>query len=129
MKIQKLNIGEIKLNWSDWYEWEAIKIDGRKKNGIKIPNKKSGVYEVSYKHDNNKRLTIGKASDLRFRVRQALVKGRGKHSSGKKIRCNEDVTKLIVRWAVTARPAAAEEELHRIFKNKYGKLPDYVKHT
>lgn len=75
------------------------------------------------------RLTIGKASDLRMRIRQDLVKGKTQHSSGKKIRANEDISKIVIRWAITERPASVEGELHKRYIEKFGILPKYTKHT
>lgn len=117
----------IELQWSEWHSWDIVKLDARK-DGIKIPNKVSGVYEAKYL-DEHERLTIGKASDLRFRVRQGLVKGKTSHSAGDNIRAKEDVSRIMVRWAVTDRPACAEEELHRRHRGKFGRLPKYVDHT
>ena len=128
MKRQNIKIEKIELEWSDWVGWNAIKIDGRTKNAIKIPNRKPGVYEVRSRYG-KKRLTIGRTSNLRFRVRQALVKGKSKHSSGNKIRKNEKAKNLIVRWAETVRPSATEEELHRLHRLNYGCLPEYTERT
>ncbi len=123
-----INIETIVLNWSEWVSWNELLVDARFGGGVKVPNYLPGVYEVKYK-DAEERLTIGKASDLRMRIKQGLVKGKTKHSSGSKIRTNEEVSKLVVRWAITSRPAAAEEELHRKCRIKFGKLPKYTEHT
>lgn len=125
---QLIKIGDFTLEWSFWYNWNLIKVDARTKAGIHIPNRQSGVYEVRIKGA-KKRLTIGKASNLRHRVRQALVKGKAKHTSGDRIRRHEDVRTLQVRWAETVRPCAAEEELHKLHESKFGKLPKHVKRT
>ena len=127
-KKEIIEIPKIIFEWSEWHPWNNIKKDARKEYGVKIPNKKPGVYEVKYSCD-DKRLTIGKASDLRMRIRQGLVKGKTPHSAGKRIRDNEDTSKIVIRWAIKDRPAAAEEELHRRHKEKFGELPKYVKHT
>ena len=127
MEIQTLNIATIRLEWSDWFGWNALKEDARS-GGIRIPNKKPGVYEARIE-DLQERLTIGKASDLRFRIRQALIKGKGPHSSGKRIRENEDTSNIQVRWGETNRPCAAEEELHKQYVAKFGKLPKYTERT
>jgi len=71
-------------------------------------------------------LYIGKTSNLRHRVKQGLVRGKGRHSGGKKIRKNENVSKLRIRWAETKKPAAVEEELHQKYFKKFGKHPKYV---
>jgi len=128
MKREEIIIQPIALDWSDWYPWNDLKIDARSSMGINVPNYVSGVYEARYE-DEEKRLTIGKATDLRMRVRQGLVKGKTPHSAGEKIRANEDVTRIVVRWSVTDRPCAVEEELHKKHQKNFGKLPKYVQHT
>jgi len=121
-----IEIPRIELKWSEWTPWD-LKIDARG-TGIKVPNKVSGVYEVRY-IDTEERLTIGKASDLRMRIKQGLIKGKIPLSAGKKIRANEDRSRIVVRWAITARPAAAEEELHKKHFIKFHRLPKYVEFT
>jgi len=127
MEIDIIEIPRIELRWSEWHPWEELKEDARS-GGIKIPNEVSGVYEVKYM-DSEERLTIGRTTNLRYRIRQALVKGLALHSSGKEIREKEDVSRLVVRWAVTDRPAAVEEELHRRYVEKHGMWPLYTDHT
>ncbi len=107
--------------WSKWTTWNDIE------TGIVRVTKESGVYEARLKH-NHKLLTIGKSVNLRKRIERALVKGKMPHSAGRKIRANEDTSKILVRWAITDRPVAVEEELHIKYKDKFGKLPKYVKH-
>lgn len=126
-RIQVLTIPKVILEWSDWYSWSQIITDARS-GGISIPNKKPGVYEARLLNS-DERLTIGKTSDLRMRVRQGLVKGKTPHSSGKKIRANEDTNSIEIRWAETERPAAAEEELHRQYKARFGQYPKHTDHT
>lgn len=128
MGEEMINIPPIMLKWSDWVSWDALIIDVRYGGGVRVPNHQPGVYEVKYR-DSEESLTIGKASDLRMRIKQGLVKGKAKHSSGSKIRTNEDVSRLAVRWAITNRPAAVEEELHRRYRIKFGELPKYTEHT
>lgn len=123
MEIQEIAIPTICLEWSDWKPWNDFKIDVRQ-GGVRIP-KHPGVYEVKYM-DSDERLTIGKTSDLNYRVKQALVKGQFPHSTGERIRESEDVEKLLIRWAVTDRPAAVEEELYRLYQEEYGRLPKYT---
>ena len=127
MEIEVIEIPRIKLEWSDWIPWDDLKTDGRS-GGIKVPNKKPGVYEVKY-GDAEERLTTGKASDLRMRIKQGLVKGKTPHSAGERIRANETTSDIVIRWASTDRPAAVEEELHKRHLNRFGELPKYVKHT
>ena len=128
MDRETFNIPPITLEWSDWVSWDELVIDARGGGGVRVPNHEPGVYEVKYR-ESEERLTIGKASDLRMRIKQGLVKGKTKHSSGFRIRANEEVSKLVVRWAITDRPAAAEEELHRKYIIKFGNLPKYTEHT
>jgi hypothetical protein len=61
-----------------------LEIDSRGQNGVKVPNGIPGVYEVRYQ-DSEEFLTIGKTNDLRFRVKQGLVKGKTGHSAGENI--------------------------------------------
>jgi hypothetical protein len=122
-----LEIGTIKLDWSDWVPWPDVSADNRGGAGVSIPNMSAGVYEVrSIDNDADDRIYIGKAGDLRLRVRQGLVKGKLPHSGGRHIREQEDVSRLVVRWAATSRPAAAEEEMHRAYRARFGRLPTYV---
>jgi hypothetical protein len=86
------------------------------------------VYEAKI-IDDEKRLTIGKASNLRKRVRLGQVKGKISHSSGDRIRDNEDTSKIQVRWAQTDRPSAVEEDLHKKHFEKFNEFPKYVEHT
>jgi hypothetical protein len=96
--------------------------------GIRIPAGKSGVYEARLKGQ-EERLTIGNASNLNSRVRRGFVQGKMRHSSGKDIRANEDVTNVEVRWAETDRQYAVEEELHRLDVAEHEKLPKHTDHT
>ena len=127
MEIQVIEIPYIRLEWSDWVRWDELEVDARS-GGIRVPNRIHGVYEVRYE-DAEERLTIGKAANLRMRIKQGLVKGKTPHSAGKNIRAKEDTSKIVVRWARTDRPAAVEEELHKRYLEKFGKLPRYVQHT
>jgi len=127
-KTEIIKIPEIKLEWSEWIPWNHLKKDARKSGVIKVPNGMPGIYEAKYMNE-EKRLTIGKASNLRYRVKQGLVKGKTMHSSGDKIRDSENTSQIVVRWAITDRPAAVEEELHKKHKKKFGALPQYVCHT
>ena len=125
---ETINVPPIELEWSEWIAWDDFKVDARSGRGVLVPNKVPGVYEVRYARA-EERLTIGKASNLRMRIKQGLVKGKAKHSSGKRIRASEDTARLEVRWAETDRPAAAEEELHKRYRQKFGRLPQHTKHT
>ncbi len=128
MDVEVLNIPPIELRWSDWTKWDAIKAKATGGFGVQIPKKAPGVYEVKYV-DAEQRLTIGKTSDLRGRIRDGLVKGNIPHSTGVQIRTSEDAKRLVVRWAVTDRPSAAEEELHKQYLKRFGAWPKYTQHT
>lgn len=128
MEKEEITIPHISLVWSDWIDWNDLEKDARIPGAIRVPNEQPGVYEVKNKNS-DERLTIGKASNLRFRIKQGLVKGKSDHSSGDKIRQFENVAQLVVRWAITDRPSAVEEELHRKYEAQYGHLPKYVDHT
>lgn len=128
MEEQLIHIPEFILKWTDWFPWERFLLDARYDNRSVNPPKEPGVYEVRI-FDQDERLTIGKASNLRQRVKQGLVKGTIPHSSGEKIRANEDVTQIVIRWAETERPSCVEEELHKKYFAKYSMLPKYTDHT
>ncbi len=126
--VEVIVIPPIALDWSEWRTWEQIKLDARFEGGVTVPNRVSGVYEVRYKED-KERLSIGRASDIRMRIKQGLVRGKVPHSAGNKIRKKEDTSKIVIRWAATDRPAGIEEELHKKHVVQFGRLPKYTKHT
>ena len=128
MEQQSIQISEIRLEWTDWYPWKVLLLDARSNPGaVRVPNL-PGVYEARLR-DTEERLTIGKASNLRMRVKQGLVKGKVPHSSGKDIRASENLDLIQIRWAKTDRPAATEEELHRQYVKRFGKMPLFTDHT
>ncbi len=127
-EVQALEIPPIVLAWSAWQPWEDLLTDERLRTGPRVPANRSGVYEV-IRADAVERLTIGKAADLRLRVKHFLVGGPGLHAAGDRIREEEDTSKVLVRWAITDRPAAAEEELHRQHVRKHGRLPKHTQRT
>ncbi|MEW6770263.1 MAG: hypothetical protein AB1330_02605 [Bacillota bacterium] len=128
MEKEEISIQPILLEWSEWVAWNDLEADVRQGMGVRVPSGKAGVYEVKFRNS-EERLTIGKASDLRMRIKQGLVKGKVPHSAGERIRANEDLSKIVVRWAVTDRPSCVEEELHRRYRERFGRLPKYVEHT
>lgn len=128
MDIWRIEIPTISLNWSDWYAWSVFLRDARNDSEGVTPPETAGVYEAKL-DDAEERLTIGRASNLRMRVKQGLVKGKVPHSSGDDIRNSEDTSKIVIRWAVTDRPAAVEEELHRKHIDAFGRLPKYTERT
>lgn len=130
-ETQRLTIPAIELNWSDWTSWEDT---GRNvsEGGANLPHA-PGVYEVGLR-ESDERLIIGRGSSLRMRVKQGLVKGDSPHSGGERIKealdsGELDVRDLVVRWASTASPAAAEEELHKQHKDRFDDLPKYTMTT
>ena len=124
MVTQVLRIADISLTWGEWHIWPDIEIDCRSRSGAFIPHN-PGVYEARLSGE-EERLTIGATSNLRHRVRECLVKGKGPHSAGKRIRELEFTGQIEVHWAETDRPRCAEEELHRQHRAQFGHLP---KHT
>ena len=127
MESEVIIIPAIQLQWSRWTAWNELKLSARSMGRVRLPHE-PGVYEVKYA-DAEERLTIGKASSLRMRIKQGLVKGNGPHSTGITIRATEDVSRIVVRWAETDRPAAVEEELHQRYKARFGTYPKHTKHT
>jgi excinuclease UvrABC nuclease subunit len=113
-----LRIPEIVLKWSPWVAWNAV----GKPEGLSIPTR-PGVYEVRHVGADQERLHIGKTTSLRRRIRRDMIGG--KHSTGRKMRATEDLSRLVVRWAETSRPACAEEALRRRYRVRFDRLPDY----
>ena len=71
-----------------------------RRRGVLIPNEIPGAYEVKRAgHEDEQCLYIGKAGNLRSRIRQCLVKGNGPHPGGKLIREGEDVSSFLVPTA------------------------------
>lgn len=127
MPTQNLEIPRIALQWTDWYEWREFKKDRRSDpEALNVPSE-SGVYEARLK-GSDERLAIGKASDLRMRVKQGFVKGKTANSFGQKVRDGEDVSQVVIRWALTDRPACCQEELYRLHQQEHGQLPKYAEH-
>jgi len=128
MNETKIEIPIIHLEWSNWYPWEQLLLDARTESkSVSMPDK-PGVYEAKLA-TTEILLTIGKASNLRMRVKQGLIKGKVPHSSGNKIRKLEDTSQICIRWAETDRPACVEEELHKRYVAEHGVLPKYTKRT
>ena len=122
---REIDIEPIVLDWSEWHSWEDIRKDVRD-GGIRVPYE-PGVYEARLRNE-DERLTIGRASHLYSRVKDGLVKGNS-HSTSWRIQDNESVEDILIRWAITNRPATVEEELHKRYKGRFGKLPKYTKNT
>jgi hypothetical protein len=126
-EVQVFDIPTIMLKWSQWERWDDVAELPEGDEGIHIPTG-PGVYEVLVESQRG-RLVIGKTANLRDRVRQGLVRGTSPHPAGQKVRENQDTSDLVVRWAVTDCPAAAEEELHKRHIAEFGRLPKYTGHT
>jgi hypothetical protein len=102
MPQQLIVLDPITLSWSEWYPFEFVSTN------IRLIPKEPGVYEVIEpvkEHDNQCRLTIGETGNLRRRIRNQLIKGKG-HSAGKDILINFEPAiraTLLVRWSLTGR--------------------------
>lgn len=116
---------ELNLSWSEWKNWNDLKLDARSLGGVVIPSKKRGVYEVKLQ-DSEERLYIGAAHDLRRIIKQGLVKGMMNYPAGKKIRKYENTSQVFIRWAFTEDSAAKKALLLNLYQQKYHKLPKYV---
>ncbi|MCK7476111.1 MAG: hypothetical protein MZV49_27435, partial [Rhodopseudomonas palustris] len=108
VEITKVKFLCLSFEWSDWIPWDSFTRDSGMIIGIRIPDK-PGVYEAKFTNT-EERLTIGKATNLRMRVKQGLVKGKVPHSSSNRIRDLERISDIVIRWAITNRPACSEEE-------------------
>ena len=113
------------MRWTDSMAWSAIE-----QGAHPVPDK-PGVYEV-LGPEGGPSLTIGKASSLRSRVVQALIRGNLPHSAGERIRQSEDTTALTVRYRVLASIKDAdrlEAELHESHVRVFGALPKHTRRT
>jgi excinuclease UvrABC nuclease subunit len=128
METKTIRIPVIKLRWSDWFPWERFKLDARRDPSSVTPPSEPGVYEARLV-DKEDRLTIGKTGNLRKRIKQELVKGKGKHSTRKRLAAEEDTNSIVIRWATTDRPSATEEELHKQHIARFGGLPKHTERT
>lgn len=122
MQSQRILIPPIELCWSEWVSWDALKRDARNDPvAVSVPSA-SGVYEVRQAGE-ERRLTIGKASNLRMRIKQGLVKGKAQHSTGERIRRAENTGGIVVRWALTDSPSAVEEDFTSSMLRAAGACP------
>lgn len=127
----EIHIPPIKLEWSYWHSWRDVERDARQ-DGVVVPNKEPGVYEVMLDDGRKTLLALGRTNDLRMQIKQGLVRGKAPHSVGDRIRADMKEGKIRasdigIRWAVTDRPAAVAEELHKRYKAWFGELPKYNK--
>ncbi|MBM3502090.1 MAG: hypothetical protein FJX74_25845 [Armatimonadetes bacterium] len=128
-QVQAIEVPPIVLAWSPWHRWKALREDERGGSPIRLPAGRAGVYEVMAEGQ-RLRLTIGRTSSLRARVKYQLVMGSGgSHPARKPIMENEDLGRVFIRWAMTDRPATAEEALHLEHVRRHGRLPKYTQRT
>ena len=119
---REVHIEPIVLDWSEWHSWRDVERDAREGGAI-APCEQAGVYEARIS-GRKERLAIGKAKDLRMRVKQGLMGGEAGDTAGEDLGAGEDV---VVRWAATERPAAVVEELQIRHKGRFGELPRYTR--
>ena len=116
---REVHIEPILLEWSEWHSWRDVALE----DCAVVPCEQAGVYEAKIS-GRKERLAIGKAKDLRARVKQGLMGGKAGDTAGDEVGAGEDV---VVRWAVTERPAAVVEELQIRHKGRFGELPKYTR--
>ena len=127
--VEEIELPTVVLRWSYFERWEDVATGMADGERIDTPPDEPGVYEVAGDSRDGSRLYIGRAADLKSRVCYALIVEKPPHPAGQKIRENEDLAQLSIRWAVTDRPAAVEEELHRRHIETYGRWPKYTMRT
>ena len=125
--IEIIQIPEIRLEWVNWVKWDDLKLDARKDREAPNPPAVAGVYEAKI-NDCDESLIIGRASNLRGRLKEGMVKGSVGHPPGKRLREKEvdNLSRVVVRWAETERPAAVEEYLLKKHQKEFKRLPKYV---
>ena len=116
---REVHIEPIVLEWSEWHSWRDVE----RGDCAVAPCEQAGVYEAKIS-GRKERLAIGKAKDLRARVKQGLMGGKAGEPAGEELGADEDV---VVRWAATERPAAVVEELCIRHKGRFGELPKYTR--
>jgi hypothetical protein len=108
------------VEWSGWIPWTLIP-------QFKTP-RGPGVYEVVYENDpDGQRLQIGETIHLGEHLRKNLFRDRRHMAVGGRIKANEDVTQLLVRWAETENYRAVKSELKGRHLATFGRLPKYMK--
>ena len=116
---REVHIEPIVLDWSEWHSWRDVA-----RGGCAVaPGEQAGVYEAKIS-GRKERLAIGKAKDLRARVKQGLMGGKAGEPAGDEVGADEDV---VVRWAATERPAAVVEELQIRHMGRFGEMPKYTR--
>ncbi len=125
---ETIELPDVHLQWSYVENWETLREAMGQATNTELPPAEPGVYEVSA-GNLFARLYIGRAADLYARICYGLIGGTSPHTAGQKIRENEDLSKLSIRWAATDRPAAVEEALHLRHIKDCGHLPKYTTRT
>ena len=125
MKKETITIKAI-VKWSPWYTWRALEVD-RRKHGTELPYDKRGVYMVR-KKGSDKRLFIGWSDKDLGRMIQECLHGRKDRPSlaGNRLRENEDLSKLEIRWVETERPLAVWEDLVKQHITEHSFFPKYI---
>ncbi len=108
---------DVTIEWSPDRPWHSIERQD-------LPEE-PGVYEVydAASDVDAPALHIGLSKNLRNRIWD-MIQNRT-HSTASRIHEQEDISKLLVRWALTDRPKAVEEELHRLHVEFHGSLPTH----
>jgi excinuclease UvrABC nuclease subunit len=121
-EISEVNI-HVMLNWTQWYSFVDIR------NEKYVLSTLSGVYEVRDIHS-KEILHIGKAINLKNRVKTRFVDGKYRHSTrDRMIEKHVKFEDLEIRWLETEYSCAVEEYLHKEHIKQFGRLPEYVIRT
>lgn len=122
-----LKIADVPIKWSRWYPWYILELGAWTKNGVRVPNETPGVYEVRRIPDNTLLICRG-TKNIRRAIKECLIKGRytRPNSLGKKIRHEEDLSNLIIRWCKASRPFTVEEQLRCEYKRYSDIAPLYL---
>jgi len=124
---QVLQTGPIFLEWYRWFRWPELAVSEKSPDRIGPPTD-AGVYEVRFEGE-EQRLYIGKATNLDRRIKQDLIRGYHVHPAGPALRAEKDKSRILIRWTDTDRPAAVEEELHRLHLERFDAYPKYTQRT
>ena len=116
----------MKYQWEQWHSWNSI-YTLVKDGGVEIPNGIGCVYEVRLV-GSRERLVIARSGDLRWAIREELVRRSPNSTSaaGRKIRENEDLAKIQIRWMITENHADEKQNLCLSHLEDFGYLPKYT---
>lgn len=91
----------------------------------------SGIFAVRQR-GLAERLLVGRAGDLRRRLKHALVESRRRRATDDELRTKEDLTRIEMRWALASAREAPfipwaeiEAELLRRYVAQFGQWPKY----